>query len=191
MKAPRIAYFVGLSAMFADMGYQGAMALLPVYLVFVLKLNFIYFGIAEALIFGFGSLFSYLGGKLSDRYGSKNVAVAGNSLIPFLSFTGFTYIPLISVGLFSTGWWMRNLRSPARRAFLAENTEENERTSSFGILHSLDVGGGIISILILVILILLNFTYKYLFLFSIFPIIISTLILASIKSNKHLPLKKQ
>lgn len=50
MKAPRIAYFVGLSAMFADMGYQGAMALLPVYLVFVLKLNFIYFGIAEALI---------------------------------------------------------------------------------------------------------------------------------------------
>ena len=79
MKAPKIAYFIGFSAFFADMGYQGAMAILPIFLIFVLKLNFYVFGIVEAFIFGFGALFSYIGGRLSERYGSKRIAVIGNN----------------------------------------------------------------------------------------------------------------
>ncbi len=193
MKAPRIAYIVGFSAFFADMGYQGAMAILPIFLIFVLKLNFYVFGIVEAFIFGLGALFSFIGGRFSEKYGSKRIAVIGNSFIPLLSFTGFFSIPLISIGFFSSGWWMRNLRSPARRSLLAENVEENQRTASFGILHGLDVGGGLISIIILVTLILLHFSYKYLFFFSIFPLIISTIIIASVKDERKRskPVKKE
>ncbi len=188
MKAPKISYYIGFSAFFADMGYQGAMAILPIFLIFVLKLNFFIFGLVEAFIFGFGALFSYIGGKLSDRYGSKKTTILGNSFIPLLSFTAFSYIPFIAIILFSSGWWMRNLRSPSRRAFLAENVDKKDRTSAFGVLHGLDVGGGILSIVILVVLLLLHFSYKYLFFFSIFPLIISTIIIAFIKGKK--PVKR-
>ncbi len=185
MKAPKISYYIGFSAFFADMGYQGAMAILPIFLIFVLKLDFFVFGVVEAFIFGFGALFSYMGGKLADKYGSKKITVFGNSLIPLLSFTAFSYIPFIAIPLFSFGWWMRNLRSPTRRSFLAENVDTGERTSAFGVLHGLDVGGGIVSIIILVILLLLHVSYKYLFFFSIFPLIISTIIIASVRGKKH------
>ncbi len=186
MKAPKISYYIGFSAFFADMGYQGAMAILPVFLIFVLKLNFFIFGLVEAFIFGFGALFSYMGGKLADKYGSKKITVFGNSLIPLLSFTAFSYIPFIAIPLFSFGWWMRNLRSPTRRSFLAENVDKENRTAAFGVLHGLDVGGGVLSIVILVILLLMHFSYKYLFFFSIFPLIISTIIIASVKGKKHI-----
>ncbi len=181
----KLPYYVGLSAFFADLGYQGAMAILPIFLIFALKLNFLEFGIVEAFIYGLGSLFSYIGGKLSDIYGSKKTWIFGNSLIPLLSFTAFTFIPLLSISLFSAGWWMRNLRSPARRAYLAENTDEKDRTKSFGILHGLDVGGGLFSIVVLIILVLYRFSYKILFLYSIIPLIISTLIIIPLKKNNN------
>ncbi len=190
-KVPKVAYIIGFSAFFADMGYQGAIAILPIFLIFVLHVDFYIFGIIEAFIYGFGALFSYIGGKLSDIYGPKKISITGNSLIPLLSFTGFTYVPLFAVALFSSGWWMRNLRSPARRSLLAGNVEEDERTPAFGVLHGLDVGGGVVSIVILVILVLLHFTYRYLFLFSIIPLIISTLILVPVKENTVKPKPKK
>ncbi|SMD30318.1 MFS transporter [Picrophilus oshimae] len=185
----RLPYYVGFSAFFADLGYQGAMAILPVFLIFALKLNFLEFGIVEAFIYGLGSLFSYIGGRLSDIYGSKKTWILGNSLIPLLSFTAFTLIPVLSISLFSAGWWMRNLRSPARRAYLAENTEDEKRTRSFGILHGLDVGGGLFSIVILIILVLERFPYKILFLYSIIPLIISTLIIIPLRLGR--PVKRE
>ncbi|AAT43374.1 MFS transporter [Picrophilus oshimae] len=185
----RLPYYVGFSAFFADLGYQGAMAILPVFLIFALKLNFLEFGIVEAFIYGLGSLFSYIGGRLSDIYGSKKTWILGNSLIPLLSFTAFTLMPVLSISLFSAGWWMRNLRSPARRAYLAENTEDEKRTRSFGILHGLDVGGGLFSIVILIILVLERFPYKILFLYSIIPLIISTLIIIPLRPGR--PVKRE
>lgn len=84
---------ISFSAFFADLGYQAVIAGgYPLYLTVALGAPPVFvYGIAEALNYGVGSLFSYIGGRISDRFGRKRVAiVGGNSLIPILSFTGLS-----------------------------------------------------------------------------------------------------
>jgi nitrate/nitrite transporter NarK len=81
---------ISLSAFFADAGYQALIAGFPIFLVLDLRAPVYILGIAMALAYGIGSVFAYAGGILSDRYGKKKIAIAGNLLIPILSFTGFS-----------------------------------------------------------------------------------------------------
>ena len=111
---------ISLSAFFADAGYQALIAGFPIFLVIYLKAPVYILGLAMALAYGIGSLFAYVGGRLADRYGRKRIAILGNLLIPILSFTGFSSTPVEATALFSSGWWARNFRTPARRAMIGD-----------------------------------------------------------------------
>ena len=176
---------ISFSAFFADMGYQLVIAGLPYFLVLVLGAPVIIFGFAEALNYGIGSVFAYFGGRLADRYGYKKMSVLGNAFIPILSFTGFAIVPLEAVGTFATGWWMRNLRSPARRALFARSVSDENRSRSFGLLHGLDVGGGIVATILLMVMLFYHYEFKFIFLVTIVPLVISTILVLMTKDRKR------
>lgn len=168
---------ISFSAFFADMGYQVLMAGFPYFLVFVLGAPVYLYGIAEALNFGIGSLFAYIGGRAGDRYGHRKIAVIGNALIPILSFTAFTRDAAGAIAIRSTGWWMRNFRTPSRRVMFANAVNSENRGRAFGLLHGLDVGGGLIATVILIILLSSKVEIRTIFLITLIPITISTLLL--------------
>ena len=176
---------ISFSAFFADMGYQLVIAGLPYFLVFVLGAPVVIFGLAEALNYGVGSVFAYFGGKLADRYGYKKISVLGNAFIPILSFTGFAIVPLEAVGTFATGWWMRNLRSPARRTLFAKSVSDTNRSKSFGLLHGLDVGGGIVATILLMVMLFYHYEFRFIFLVTIVPLVISTILVAMTRDRKR------
>ncbi len=174
---------ISLSAFFADLGYQTALAIFPIFLVITLKAPAYEFGLANAIAFGIGSMFGYAGGLLNDRFDGKWVAVAGNAFIPLISLVGLASSPVTAIALFSGGWWARNFRSPPRRAMLASSSSEADRSRVFGFLHALDIGGGMVSIMILVLLLLYGLGFKDILLLTALPLAISTLLLLFSSSN--------
>ncbi len=175
---------ISMSAFFADMGYQAILAGFPVFLVLVLHAPAYYLGIAYALAYGIGALFSTAGGILGDRLGRKKVAIIGNVFILILPFLSFAASAIQALSTFSAGWWARNFRSPPRRAMLSESTTKKERPRAFGLLHALDVGGGVIAVAYLLILLYLKMSLQSIFIFTAIPISISTVCLILVKSRK-------
>jgi MFS family permease len=174
-------WYISLSAFFADFGYQAVIVGFPLFIVLILRAPVYYYGIAEALNYGVGSVFAYYGGRLASKYGSKKIAILGNSLIPVLSFTGFAGTVYEAVAIFAGGWWARNFRSPARRALMSESVSEGNRSRAYGLLHGLDVGGGILATLVFISLISLGYPFRTVFIVTIIPIVISTFMLIKVK----------
>ena len=172
---------ISLSAFFADAGYQALIAGFPIFLVIYLKAPVYMLGLAMALAYGIGSLFAYVGGRLADRYGKKRIAILGNLLIPILSFTGLSSTPVEATALFSSGWWARNFRTPARRAMIGDISSKLDKGKVFGFLNALDVGGGVIAVLYLSIGIYFGVALRLLFLVTIVPLLISSLCLALVR----------
>ena len=172
---------ISLSAFFADAGYQALIAGFPIFLVIYLKAPVYILGLAMALAYGIGSLFAYAGGRLADRYGKKRIAILGNLLIPILSFTGLSSTPVEATALFSSGWWARNFRTPARRAMIGDISSKLDKGKVFGFLNALDVGGGVIAVLYLSIGIYFGVALRLLFLVTIVPLLISSLCLALVR----------
>ena len=171
--------YLSMSAFFADAGYQAVVALFPVFLVIYLHAPVYYLGVIYALQYGIGALFAYAGGALADKYSKKRVAIIGNSLIPILSFLGIASSLLLSPVLFLFGWWARDSRSPARRALVALASDDKHRKRAFGVLHALDLGGGVVAVSYLLVLLYFGIEYSLIFLVTIIPLVISTLFLAA------------
>ena len=174
---------ISLSAFFADLGYQGVLAGLPLFMVIALHASVALYGLAMALGFGGGSLIAYLGSRLGDRIGHRKLAIIGNSAIPLLSLTALVASPAAAITFFCTGWWARNLRSPSRRVMLTKSTTENTRTQAFGFLHALDIGGGIFAGIYMIVSVAEGLSYRYVFLGTIIPIVISTFCLTITDHN--------
>lgn len=165
---------ISLSAFFADLGYQGVLAGLPLFMVITLHASVALYGLAMALGFGGGSLIAYLGSRFGDRIGHRKLAIIGNSAIPLLSLTALIASPIAAITFFCAGWWARNLRSPSRRVMLTKSTTESSRTQAFGFLHALDIGGGIFAGIYMIISVAEGLGYRYVFLGTIIPLVIST-----------------
>ena len=174
---------ISMSAFFADMGYQAILAGFPVFLVLVLRAPAYYLGVAYAFAYGIGALFSTAGGMLGDRFGRKRVAVLGNVFILILPFLGFAANAVQAISTYSAGWWARNFRSPPRRAMLSESTTKGERPRAFGLLHALDVGGGVVAVAYLLMLLYLKLSLQSIFIFTAIPISLSTVCLIFVKSR--------
>ncbi|MDA8395518.1 MAG: MFS transporter [Candidatus Dormibacteraeota bacterium] len=177
---------ISLSAFFADLGYQAVLAGFPLFLVLGLHQPVLLFGVASALSYGGGTLFSLLGGRLGDRFGHRRVALLGNSLIPLLSLSALTTSPSVSIGLLTGGWWFRNLRSPSRRVMLTEAVPDpSARNAAFGFLHALDVGGGALAGVWLLATVSAHLPYRWIFLATAVPLLASTLTLSRARTGRR------
>jgi MFS family permease len=60
---------------------------------------------------------------------------------------------------------------------LVESVETESKSRAFGLLHGLDAAGGLIASVVLIALVTLGYEFRIIFLLSIFPLIISTILL--------------
>ncbi|MDE2295808.1 MAG: MFS transporter [Gammaproteobacteria bacterium] len=177
----RDAYLLCYSAFFADLGYQGVAACFPLLLVMRLHATVAAYGLATAVAFGGGALFSYLGGLAGDRFDKRRVAIAGNALIPLMALSGLARTPPAAALLFVLGWWARYFRSPARRAMLVEVTPPESRARAFGTLHALDIAGGMLSALAVLLFLAARMPIGTILLFAIAPLVVSTALLLFVR----------
>lgn len=181
----RDVWSISLSAFFADAGYQAVWAGFPLFLVVVLRQPVWEFGVASALAYGGGSLFSLAGARIGDRIGHRRLALLGNSAIPLLSLSALSVSPVAAIGLLCGGWWARNLRSPSRRVMLVEAVpREADRSSAFGFLHALDVGGGAVAGSYVLVGVIAGVSFRWLFLVTMAPLVVSTLALSRARTGR-------
>jgi MFS family permease len=183
----RDVWAISFSAFFADLGYQAILAIFPLYLVLHLGAPIWLFGLSQALAYGPGALFGYLGGILGDRYGRWGMSILGNSFIPLMALVGLTTVPAAAVGLLTVGWWARNFRSPPRRALLVEAVAPDYRGEAFGLLHALDVGGGLLAAAYAFLLLLAGIGYTPILLLTIIPLATSTVVLLLVRVGRSRP----
>jgi MFS family permease len=182
----RDVWAISLSAFFADLGYQSVLAGFPLFLVLVLHQPVWEFGLASALSYGGGSLFSLIGGRLGDRIGHRRLAIAGNAAIPLLSLSALVTSPAAAIGFLTGGWWARNLRTPSRRVMLVEAVPGPEhRNSAFGFLHALDVGGGALAGAYVLIAVFAHVEFRWIFLATVAPLVVSTLSLTRATTGRE------
>jgi MFS family permease len=174
---------ISVSAFFADLGYQAIIAALPIILVYSLGGSPAEFGLASAIAFGGGAVSAYIGGIAGDRYGRKKMAVIGNLLIVIMALVGIATNSFQAIIFFALGWWARNFRTPSRRAMLSEASPKVYRSSAFGFLHLLDIGGGAIAVLILILLLSYGFKLNSIILLAAIPLLVSTLVLIPVKAG--------
>ncbi len=168
---------ISFSAFFADLGYQTVQALFPIYLVITLSSSAFYFGIANAIAFGGGALLAYAGGLLGSRYSRKWLAVIGSAFILLMPLTGATFNPFLAIALFATGWWARNFRVPPRRAMLTDVSRKSDYGRTFGFLHALDIGGGMLSVILLLLLLGYGINQNDILLLTALPLLVSVFLL--------------
>jgi Major Facilitator Superfamily len=181
------AYLLCFSAFFADLGYQGIAALFPLYIVLELHEKVFWYGLITGIAFGAGSFFAFIGGLVGDRFDKKYVSIAGNAFIPLMAFSGLTHQLWLSALLFILGWWARYFRSPARRALLVNVTAPGERGIAFGVLHALDIAGGMFSALLVLLLLSLHIPVGIIMLCAAIPLVISTVILFFVERTTLYP----
>ncbi|MEM0290134.1 MAG: MFS transporter [Metallosphaera sp.] len=176
---------IAFSAFFADLGYQAGIAAFPIIFVVIYHAPIPLYGLAESLNYGIGTFLAYVGGTLGDRIGRKRIAILGNSLITLIALMGLSRDYVQALIAFMLGWWFRNLRTPPRRAMMAEVTLPEDRSEAYGILHSLDIAGAMLSIVALVISLYLHFSIFIFMLFTALPLVVSTLILSTVKAGQN------
>ena len=180
----RDVWAISLSACFADLGYQSVLAGFPLFLVIALHQPVWEFGLASALSYGGGALFAYVGGRLGGRVGHRRLALIGNAAIPLLSLSALVASPAAAIGLLTGGWWARNLRTPSRRVMLVEAVpDEASRSSAFGFLHALDVGGGALAGVYVLVAVLSHLEFRWIFLGTAIPLAISTFSLSRARTG--------
>lgn len=178
---------ISLSAFFADLGYQAILAVFPLYLVLSLGAPIWVFGLSQALAYGPGALFGYWGGRLGDRYGRWIVSIVGNAFLPLMALVGLSAVPSVAIALLVVGWWARNLRSPPRRALMVDAVAPEHQGEAFGLLHALDVGGGMLAAIIAFFLLLGGIPYETILLLTILPLAISTGVLGFVRVGRKPP----
>lgn len=169
------------SAFFADLGYQGVAALFPLYIVFALHEPVYWYGIITGVAFGAGSIFAYVGGLAGDHFDKKYVAIAGNTFIPLMAFSGLAGSLQLSGTLFVLGWWARYFRTPARRALLVHVTPKEHRGYAFGFLHALDIGGGMLSAILVLLFLALRIPLGNIIFYATAPLVVSTILLLFVR----------
>jgi MFS family permease len=179
---------ISLSAFFADLGYQAVLAGFPLFLVLTLHQPVWEYGLASALSYGGGAVFSWAGGRIGDRVGHRSLALAGNAVIPLLSLCALAANPVWAIGLLTGGWWARNLRSPSRRVMLVEAVPaEEHRSAAFGFLHALDVGGGALAGVYVLVALAAHVSFRWIFLATVIPLVVSTLSLSRAHAGARRP----
>ena len=118
---------------------------LPLFLDEKTNLSLEYIGFVAAVWIGIGCITSFSYSRIKSHLGRKNVIIMSYFIIGvaclFLSFTVNVYIILLIMVLLGFSVF---LTYPALSSFISEVTDESSEGSTFGIVFTLQLGGGTI-----------------------------------------------
>lgn len=137
---------IGLASLFSDASHETVTVLLPAYLASMGAAAAV-LGTIEGSADGLSSAAKLYGGWLADRVRRRKVVAAsgyGVMAISPLVIAAATTWPLLLLGRV-TAWISRGLRTPARKALLADAVTPESYGRAFGLERAMDTCGAIIA----------------------------------------------
>src|SRR5688500_4463991 len=143
--------FLGLTSLFTDVSSEMVSAVLPVYLMFYLRLSPLEFGLVDGLYQGVAAVVRVAGGLAADRWRRhKEVAAFGYALsaackLAFLA-AGSAWAALATVVVLDrTG---KGVRTAPRDALISLSAPRAALATAFGVHRAFDTGGAMLGPLV-------------------------------------------
>src|SRR3989338_8773503 len=179
--------YVGLLSFFGGISQVIFSPILPIYLTSILGFDKAIVGIAEGVVGAGSYLFKILSGFLSDKFGrQKPIIFLGYflSMVSRVLLVFFTSMGgVIALRLLDGAG--KGIKDPPKDVLVAGSSRKENRGKSFGIARMLDTLGSVVGPLILFGLLYIfkdsNFIYHYVLLFCAVPLIITLLLVFSLK----------
>jgi MFS family permease len=183
---PRTVVIVGLASLFTDMGSEGTLSILPLFLTQVLAASPAALGIIEGVAESTASLLKIFSGVWTDRiHKRKPFILAGYAISGFCR-------PLIG---FATTWpWVllfrftdrigKGVRGAPRDALVADVTTPSNRGAAFGFHSAMDDAGAILGPLIVSSLLLLGLGLRQIIFWSVVPGVLAVASLLLVHEKK-------
>jgi MFS family permease len=151
-------FYVGLLSFFGGVSQDMFVPILPLYLANVLGFSKEFIGLSEGLLTAASSVFRFVAGWLSDKFGKqKPIVFAGY----FLSMVSRPLLAVFSggaaiLGLRFTDGVGKGVKDSPKDVLIADSTEPENRGKGFGIARMLDTFGSVAGPILL-------FLFLYLF----------------------------
>ena len=142
--------YLGLTSFFTDISSEMVSTVLPIYLLFGLRVAAIQLGVVDGLYQGVTALVQLGAGRIADRGHHKQVAVVGYALsglgkLGLLAFGGAVG-PLVGIILADrTG---KGIRTAPRDALISMSSHPRQLGTAFGVHRAMDTAGALIGPLI-------------------------------------------
>jgi len=167
---------IGMASLFSDMSHETVTALLPAFLA-SMGATAGALGTIEGFADGFSSVAKLYGGWLADRVRRRKVLCAGG-----YGFMAFSPIVIAAAGNWFVvlagrvvAWISRGLRSPARKALLADAVTPQTYGRAFGFERAMDTTGAVAAPLLVLVCLHLGLTHRTLILLSAIPALVAVL----------------
>ena len=176
---------IGMASLFSDLSHETVTSLLPTMLlsmgVFAGAL-----GTIDGVADGFSSLAKVYGGYWADRLQKrKPLCASGYGIMAAATVVIATAVvwPMVLIGRV-LAWSARGLRTPARKALLAEAVTRESYGRAFGFERAMDTTGAIIAPLMVLLLLKVGIQHRTLMWLSVFPAILAVVsILAFVRET--------
>jgi MFS family permease len=186
---PGAVWTLGIVSLLMDTSSESIHALLPVYLVSVLKASTLTVGVIEGVAEATASITKVFSGALSDRIGNRKLLAAAGYGLAALS------KPLFPLAR-SVEWVMvarfvdrigKGVRGAPRDALVADITPAHLRGASFGLRQALDTVGAVIGPLLAILLMdLTGNRFRAVFWIAVIPALLSlALITFGVREPEH------
>jgi MFS family permease len=161
---------IGLASLFSDLSHEAVTSLIPTLLA-SLGAAAGALGTIEAVSDGFSSIAKLYGGWWTDRlHRRKPLCAAGYGAMAAATvvIASAARWPIILVGR-SIAWFARGLRTPARKALLAEAVTPETYGRAFGFERTMDTLGAVIAPVAVLGLLRIGFTERWILWLPVFP----------------------
>lgn len=161
---------IGMASLFSDLSHETVTAILPAFLA-SLGAAAAALGTIEGVADGLSSFAKLYGGWLSDRlHHRKPLCAAGYGVMALstLVIAAATIWPVVLAGR-AIAWVSRGVRTPPRKALLAEGVSPDAYGRAFGLERAMDTIGAIIAPLLVLGLMHLGLTHRAVILLSFIP----------------------
>ena len=181
---PGNTFFIGLLSFFGGISQDIFIPILPLYLANVLNLSKEFIGLAEGLVTSSASIFRFVAGILSDKFGKNKPIVFGGYFLSMISrpLLAILTTPFGVLTLRFIDGLGKGIKDTPKDSLIAGSTETGSRGKGFGIVRALDTLGSVAGPLLLFVLLFFlannSLKYHYIFFVSAVPLVFTLIILS-------------
>lgn len=172
----RTVFGIGMASLFSDMSHETVTSILPAFLA-SLGASAGALGTIEGFADGLSSLAKLYGGWLADRLQRRKPLCAGGygfmTCSPIIIAAASHWFVVLGGRVMA--WVSRGLRTPARKALLAEAVTPETYGRAFGFERAMDTFGAIIAPLLVLFFLNVGLSHRKLLLLSSIPALIAVL----------------
>jgi len=170
---------IGMASLFSDMSHETVTAVLPAFLASMGAAAGA-LGTIEGFADGFSSIAKLYGGWLADRLRRRKVLCASGyglmALSPVVIAAAGNWFVVLGGRVLA--WFSRGLRTPARKALLADAVRPETYGRAFGFERAMDTTGAIVAPVVVLLLLRAGLTHRHLIWMSAIPAILAVFAIA-------------